>query len=218
MRYLIVADSAGPREDAFARWLGVLGSTRYSAHDLIDERGLVRHCVSYADAACHAADLRLSGASNLDALSIGVSLEYPAAPATPAWPKAQLDAAVAHLRMLVAAYRIPRGNIYTASALDPQQRGGPRNLDWYAMLNSVFPEEEDRLTLALRRAAWTASGFPYNSEAAFPRYARANNLGNPETPEFEFSYQGTRYRGQGYSKGIVYAPVGQWDQIRVAVW
>ncbi|MGQ9683718.1 MAG: N-acetylmuramoyl-L-alanine amidase [Anaerolineae bacterium] len=218
VRYLIVSDSGAPREDALARWLGALGGTRYSAHDLIDAQGLVRHCVTYADAACHAADLRLSGVSNLDALSIGVSLEYPAAPATPAWPKAQLDAAVAHLRMLAATYRIPRSNVYAASALDPQRRGGPRNLDWNALLNRVFPDEEDRLTLALRRSAWMASGIPYNPEAAFPRHARANNLGNPETPEFEFAYQGTRYRGQGYSKGIVYAPVGQWDQIQVALW
>lgn len=85
-------------------------------------------------------------------------------------------------------------------------------------MERVFPEEEDKLTLALRRAAWMASGFPYNQEAAFPRYAREHNLGNPETPEFDFTYKGVRYRGQGYSKGIVFAAVGQWDQMQVAMW
>jgi len=74
------------------------------------------------------------------------------------------------------------------------------------------------LEQALRHAAWNAGGIPYNPEAAFPRYAREHGLGNPVTPEFDFGFAGQQYRGQGYSKGIVYCRVGDWSNIQQSTW
>jgi len=83
------------------------------------------------------------------------------------------------------------------------------------------PEPEpppDNFTQIVRNAAWNAGGIPYNPEAAFPKYAREHDLGNPETREFDFTYNRINYRGQGFSKGIVYAKVGAWGDIREVAW
>ena len=70
----------------------------------------------------------------------------------------------------------------------------------------------------LRNCAWQAGGIPYNPSAAFPRYAREHWLGNPETVEFEFEHEGITYRGQGFSKGIVFCRIGDWGNIKEAEW
>jgi len=76
----------------------------------------------------------------------------------------------------------------------------------------------EEFAYSLRNAAWNAGGIPYNPDAAFPRFARELGLGNPETPEFDFCLRGTWYRGQGFSLGIVYAPIGQWQECDFLPW
>lgn len=67
---------------------------------------------------------------------------------------------------------------------------------------------------ALRNAAWSQLGIPYNPEAAFAKYARQHGMGNPVTTEFDIS----GYRAQGFTGGIVYAKTGDWANIQVLVW
>ncbi|NIV37116.1 MAG: hypothetical protein GWN58_49110, partial [Anaerolineae bacterium] len=52
----------------------------------------------------------------------------------------------------------------------------------------------------------------------FARYAREHDLGTPQTDEFDFSYKAVNYRGQGFSKAIVFAKVGHWDNIGEMSW
>jgi hypothetical protein len=67
---------------------------------------------------------------------------------------------------------------------------------------------------AIRNAAWNQLGIPYNPEAAFAKYARAQKLGNPVTTEFDIS----GYRAQGFAGGIVYAKIGDWANIQLLAW
>mgnify|MGYP005840165587 CR=1 FL=1 len=229
IRYIVIHDTEGPRDAAFAWWQSPNNPYQSSAHDLIDAGGIVWRCVPYEKAAHHAGGSHIPGYNqlnpqtgryepNANRASIGIELEYPAAPASPPWPQVQIDAAVEHVRNLVQTYQIPRSNIFRHADIDPQNRSDPRNFAWEAFLDRVYQVVGESLDQAVRRAAWNAGGIPFNPDAAFPRYAREHNLGNPETPEFDFSYSGVQYRGQGFSKGIIYARVGEWDQIKEVLW
>lgn len=229
IRYIIVHDTEGPRSAALAWWSSPNNPYQSSAHDLIDAQGVVWRCVPYDKAAHHAGGGYIPGYNekdpatgrhepNANLATIGIELEYPAAPASPPWPEVQLEAAVEHLRHLVQRYEIPRANVLRHVDIDPKNRTDPRNLAWDEFLDRVFQTSDDGLAHALRNAAWNSGGIPYNPDAAFPSYARQHNLGNPETPEFDFSFGGQRYRGQGFSKIILYAPVGEWDRIKEVPW
>ncbi len=226
VRYIIIHDTEGPRSAAFAWWSSPDNPYQSSAHDLIDSTGVVWHCVPYDKAAHHAggatipgvADGSVDGTGIANLVSIGIEMEYPAAPASPPWPQVQVDAAVEHVRHLARTYQVPRANVYRHAEIDPQNRTDPRNFAWAAFLERVFPPGEDNLAQALRHAAWNSGGIAYNVNAAFPSYAREHDLGNPETAEFDFTYGGQQFRGQGFSKGIIYARVGQWDQIKEVAW
>ncbi len=67
---------------------------------------------------------------------------------------------------------------------------------------------------SIRRNAWDALQIPFNPEAVIGRYARANNLGVPMTGEFDV----LGHRCQGFVNGIVYVPIGQWDQVQHIPW
>jgi hypothetical protein len=73
---------------------------------------------------------------------------------------------------------------------------------------------EAALLEAMRRGAWDSLNIPFNPEAALSRYARAHSLGVPMTGEFDVG----GYRCQGFAGGIVYVPIGQWDQVRHMAW
>jgi hypothetical protein len=75
-------------------------------------------------------------------------------------------------------------------------------------VDPLIPEQ------ALRNAAWQRMGIPYNPDAAFSKYARAHNLGNPVEPE-------TIYKDwtlQGFAGGILYCRTGDWGNIKVLPW
>lgn len=74
------------------------------------------------------------------------------------------------------------------------------------------------LEQALRNAAWNKAGIAYNPDAAFPKYARANNLGVPMTGEFDVTVAGVTYRVQGFAGGIVYTKVGDWANLKQLIW
>ena len=70
----------------------------------------------------------------------------------------------------------------------------------------------------IRNEAWKARGVPYNADAMFQRYAREQGLGAPNTREFDVDLGGLAYRVQGFDRGIVYAPVGHWQETAHLAW
>lgn len=71
---------------------------------------------------------------------------------------------------------------------------------------------------AVRNKAWNEMAIAYNPDAALPRYARQHGLGAPLTGETDVEFEGTAYRLQGFVGGVVFAPVGEWDQISHVEW
>jgi hypothetical protein len=56
---------------------------------------------------------------------------------------------------------------------------------------------------------------PLNLEAMFYKVGRQQNLGERLTSEYEVEYQGKSYRAQIFAKGIVYAEVGDWGNVKI---
>ena len=229
IRYIVIHDTEGSAEAALAWWKDISNPYLSSAHDLIRTSGELIHCVAYDKAAHHAGGSAIPGyTGNPNMPSIGIELEYPAAPATPGWPAAQIEALVMLVRGLVASYSIPRANIYRHSDIDPVNRSDPRNFPWGAFLDAVFGPVSLPVVLpavdsiqvqeAVRRQAWDDLGVDYNPEAAYARYARLHSMGVPQTQEFDLAVDGLACRAQGFAKGIVYSQVGDWGNIYVAEW
>jgi hypothetical protein len=53
---------------------------------------------------------------------------------------------------------------------------------------------------------------PLNKEAMFWKYAQEHQLGERLTREYDVTYKGRQYRAQIYERGIVYAPISEWDK------
>jgi hypothetical protein len=71
----------------------------------------------------------------------------------------------------------------------------------------------------IRSRAWLSVDVPFNPDAAFPVYARQNNLGAPLAGEVDVGYEGQpSYRLQAFVGGIVYAEVGKWDDVDHIEW
>ncbi len=66
----------------------------------------------------------------------------------------------------------------------------------------------------IRNAGWGALGVAYNPAAAFQAYARKHGLGAPLRDEHDVD----GVRMQEYVGGIVYAPVGRWDETTHMSW
>jgi len=67
---------------------------------------------------------------------------------------------------------------------------------------------------ALRAAIWQARGIPLVNGSALLVYARQQQLGAPLTSEMDVA----GYRLQGFAGGIVFAPIGKWDQVSHMAW
>ena len=88
---------------------------------------------------------------------------------------------------------------------------------WAPVAGEVQPIGETKPpTEAIRNAAWTLRGIPYNPDAAFARYARDNGLGAPLTVEAYGQVDG--YALQAFVGGIVYAKVGDWANVTHTDW
>lgn len=77
---------------------------------------------------------------------------------------------------------------------------------------------EQTTTDDIRNAAWNnaypSGGIAWNPDAAFQREARLRGLGAPVTNEFDVG----QYRAQGFSNGILYAVIGDWEHITLLSW
>lgn len=56
---------------------------------------------------------------------------------------------------------------------------------------------------------------PLNPDAMFYKIAKQQALGERLTAEYDAEYQGKKYRAQIYEKGIVYAEVGDWGNVKI---
>jgi len=70
----------------------------------------------------------------------------------------------------------------------------------------------------LRNAAWNRLGIAFNPDAAFGKYAREQDLGNPVTGEFDVSTSAGDFREQGFAGRIVYCKIGDWANVKVMPW
>jgi len=68
---------------------------------------------------------------------------------------------------------------------------------------------EDAVLAAAKKLAW----MPINTEGALYKFALKQNLGYPQTDEFEFAFGSAVYVGQVYNLGIVYVKKGDWGNV-----
>jgi len=210
--FLVMHDTEGSLS-ATLSWFANPAS-EVSAHDVINVDGAVYRCVTYDRAAWQAGGptSKLNPGANLK--SIGVEMVYPAAPASPPWPPAQLDAAVKHCREIVRAFAIARDHVVRHADIDPTRRSDPRNFPWTWFLDNIYTEVNmANVQEAIRQQAWMQAGLSYNPNAAFATFARAHNLGAPMGPETDTITDGRTYRWQRFALAIVFAELGHWDQI-----
>jgi len=75
------------------------------------------------------------------------------------------------------------------------------------------PTPSDPVASAAVAAAQQVKWMPINTGSAFYKFAQANNLGCPQSDEFEFTVD-TDYVGQVYVGGFVYVKKGDWANIK----
>lgn len=68
---------------------------------------------------------------------------------------------------------------------------------------------------ATLQAAHTKDWMPINNMGALWKYAKANNLEDAQTDEIKFTWNGAEYLCQVFNRGIVYAKVGDWANIKM---
>ena len=76
------------------------------------------------------------------------------------------------------------------------------------------PPAQMTLDQTAQAAAQKYTWMPINTDGALYKFALANNLGYPQTDEFEFPFSGDAYVGQVYNLGIVYAKKGDWGNVK----
>ena len=215
VEWVILHDTEGTAEAALNWWRNPNNPGRSSAHYLVRASGEIIPVVPEKYAAHHAGggkwpgipDGQIGGTSIINLVSIGIEMEYPAEPASPPWPEAQLRAAANLMRDVAVRYNIPRERILFHREVDPDHKRDPRNLYKEVFLSRVFTLDEEEG----RRAAWERLGVAYNPNAAFVRVAREQGLGAPLGNEFDYRM----WRMQCFANGIVYALVGDWGNVRV---
>lgn len=67
---------------------------------------------------------------------------------------------------------------------------------------------------AIRAESWRQIGVSFNRDSAFARYARLHALGAPLTNEYDIGH----FRAQGFTGGIVYARIGDWENVAHVAW
>ena len=68
---------------------------------------------------------------------------------------------------------------------------------------------QDAILAAAKKLTW----MPINTDGALYKFAQKQNLGYPQTDEFEFAYSNAVYVGQVYNLGIVYVKKGDWGNV-----
>jgi len=194
-------------------------SSGVSAHYVVAKNGQIYQMVEEKDRAHHAGLSEYQGRDNFNDFSIGIEIVNLNDGVDP-YPEAQFEAVVDLVSYLAEKYNIQKEWVVTHAQTSQKLTGktDPRNFATEELLRRIYDPLANLPVDVVREAAWNALGIPFNPIAAFPRYAREHNLGNPETEEFDFAHAGVDYRGQGFSQGIVFARVGDWGNIQELAW
>ena len=188
-----------------------------SAHYVVAKNGKVFQMVEERRKAHHAGASEFQDRENFNRFSVGIEIVNLNDGQDP-YPPDQFEAMVNLVDYLVEKYDIHRQWIVTHADISTVGKTDPRGFPVHELIMRVYDPATNLPENVVREAAWDAAGIPFNPEAAFARYAREHELGTPQTEEFDFSYKGVNYRGQGFSKAIVFAKVGHWDHIGELSW
>ncbi len=188
-----------------------------SSHYVVARNGNVYQMVEESEKAHHAGASSYQGRKNFNDFSVGIEIVNLNDGKDP-YPPDQFEATVELVGYLVKKYQMQRQWIVTHADISTVGKTDPRGFPIHELIARIYDPVANLPEDVVREAAWNAGGIPYNPEAAFPKYAREHDLGNPETEEFDFSYKGVNYRGQGFSKAIVYAQVGDWGNLKETAW
>ena len=188
-----------------------------SSHYVMAKNGDVYQMVEEKDMAHHAGSSSFQGRTNFNTFSIGIEIVNLNDSADP-YPPEQFESMVDLTLYLVRKYNVQQQWIVTHADISTAGKTDPRGFPVQQLVTRVYEEMWAVPENTVREEAWNAGGIPYNAAAAFPKYAREHNLGNPETKEFDFEYRGVNYRGQGFSQAIVYCKVGDWTNIQELAW
>ena len=134
------------------------------------------------------------------------------------YPPEQFETMVSLVGYLVAKYNIQREWIVTHADISTACKTDPRGFPIHELVTRVFDPAANLPENVVREAAWSAAGIAFNPTAAFQRHAREHSMGSPITDEFDFSYKGVNYRGQGFNTGIVFCKVGDWANLKEMPW
>jgi hypothetical protein len=188
-----------------------------SAHYVVAKNGDVYQMVEEKKRAQHAGSSQYQGRTNFNDFSIGIEMVNQNDGQDP-YPADQFEAMVALVGYLVAQYNIERQWIVTHADISTVGKTDPRGFPVHELITRVYDPAANLPDDVVREAAWNAAGIPFNPQAAFPKYAREHDLGTPQTGEFDFSYKGVNYRGQGFSQAVVYCQVGDWGNVKEMSW
>jgi hypothetical protein len=86
------------------------------------------------------------------------------------------------------------------------------SFDLIFIRSTCMKEEGETLEDVIKKAGQPLI-IPLNKEAMFWQYAQEHSLGERLTREYDVAFQGKQYRAQIYERGIVYAPIGEWDKV-----
>ncbi len=102
-----------------------------------------------------------------------------------------------------------RWSISDKSALQDDLRAALQN-DYRARWPAPPPPPPDPVATAAIAAAKKLTWMPINTDGALYKFALAQNLGYPQTDEFQVTFNNTLYIAQVYNLGIVYVKQGDW--------
>jgi hypothetical protein len=188
-----------------------------SAHYVVAKNGTVYQMVEESKRAHHAGASQFQGRTDFNDFSIGIEIVNQNDGKDP-YPPDQFEATVDLVSYLVKKYQIERKWVVTHADVSTVGKTDPRGFPVLDLVQRVYDPLTNLPEDVVREAAWSAAGIPFNPQAAFAKYAREHDLGVPQTQEFDFSYKGVNYRGQGFGKAIVYAKVGDWGNIKELSW
>jgi hypothetical protein len=188
-----------------------------SSHYVVAKNGDIYQMVEEKRRAHHAGASSYQGRENFNSFSIGIEIVNLNDGQDP-YPPDQFEAMVELTNYLVEEYQVERQWIVTHADISTVGKTDPRGFPTHELVTRVYDPAANLPENVVREEAWNAAGVLFNPVAAFPKYARAHDLGNPRTSEFDFAYKGVRYRGQGFSRAIVYCKVGDWGNVKEMSW
>ncbi len=105
-----------------------------------------------------------------------------------------------------------RWSIADKPAVQNDFRAAMQN-EYLVRLPSPPAPPPDPVAAAAIAAARQRTWMPINTNAALYQFAQTNNLGYPQTDEFEFTYNSNTYLAQVFNLGIVYVKKGAWSEV-----